>query len=154
MISVTPLIIVTACGPNTILFVLQFSYNSEIVFLDFAIYCFSYCFKSNASYFIMLAHNARGKRWYGSKCWTFPPILHYVLLPCNRWQQRGTLTEWRPTWKRIWSKGVSLNSSVQKKRSLLTFINAYWMFIETKLCALLNSLNYALGICSSSQGNK
>ena len=38
-----------------------------------------------------------------------------VLLPCNRWQQRGRLTEWCLTWKYIWSKGVPLNSSMQKK---------------------------------------
>ena len=32
----------------------------------------------------------------------------------------------------IWSKGVSLNSSMWKKLHPLTFINACWMFIETK----------------------
>ena len=34
-----------------------------------------------------------------------------ILLPCDRWQQRGSLTKW----KRGWSKGVSLNSSTWKK---------------------------------------
>ena len=36
-------------------------------------------FESNASYFIMLADNIRGGSWwYGSRCWTFPPIFHVV----------------------------------------------------------------------------
>ena len=53
------------------------------------------CSKSNASYFVMLAHSIRrGGWWYGSRGWTFPPISHYMLLPCDRWQQRGSLTEW------------------------------------------------------------
>ena len=74
------------------------------------------CSKSNASYFIMLAHNIRGGCWwYGSRGWTFPPISHYVLLLCDRWQQRGTLTEWHLTWECVWSEGVSLNSSIWKK---------------------------------------
>jgi len=35
------------------------------------------CFKSNVSYFIMLARATRGRWWrYGSRSWTFPPILH------------------------------------------------------------------------------
>ena len=38
-----------------------------------------------------------------------------MLLPCDRWQQRGTLTEWRLTWKSIWRKGVEFNSSMRKK---------------------------------------
>ena len=74
------------------------------------------CSKSNASSFIMLAHNVRrGCWWYGSRGWTFPPISHYILLPWNRWQQKGSLTKWHLTWKGVWSKGVSLNSSMQRK---------------------------------------
>jgi len=34
-----------------------------------------------------------------------------ILLLCDRWQQRGSVTKW----KRGWSKGVSLNSSTWKK---------------------------------------
>ena len=49
------------------------------------------CSKSNTSYFIMSAHNIRGGyRWYGSRGWTFPPTFHYILLPCDRWQQRDS----------------------------------------------------------------
>ena len=72
--------------------------------------------------------------WYGSRGWSFPPIFHYIWLPCDRWQQRGTLTEWHLTWKYIWSRSVSLNSAMQKKMQLLTLISTYWMFIETKQC--------------------
>jgi len=61
----------------------------------------------NASYFIMVAHNVRGECWwYGSRGWTFPPIFPYILLPCDRWHQRGNLTKRRLIWKCVWSKGV------------------------------------------------
>ena len=30
--------------------------------------------------------------------WTFPPVFHYVFLPCDGWQQRGTPTKWCLTW--------------------------------------------------------
>ena len=91
------------------------------------------CSKSNASYFITLAHNGRGRCWwYGSRSWTCSPISHNVLLPCDRRQQRNTLTEWCLTWKRVWSKGVELNSYMQNKWHPLTFIDACWMFLKTK----------------------
>lgn len=91
------------------------------------------CSESNASYFILLAHNVRGGRWwYGCRGWTFLETLCYMLLPCDRWQQRGSLTKWCLTWKCGWSKSVSLNSSMQKAVYPLTFINALWMFMETK----------------------
>ena len=54
-----------------------------------------------------------------------------MLLLCDRWQQRGTLTEWHLTWKYIWSRSVSLNSAMQKKMQLLTFTDACWMLMET-----------------------
>ena len=74
------------------------------------------CSESNASYFMMLAHNVRGGCWwYGSRGWNFPPISCYMLLPCDRWQQRGSLTIWRLIQKCIWSKSVSLDSSMPKK---------------------------------------
>ena len=65
---------------------------------------------------MMLAHNSRCTCWwYGSRGWTFPAIFCYILLSCDRWQQRGTLTERYLTWKHVWSKSVELNSSIQKK---------------------------------------
>ncbi len=85
--------------------------------------------KSNASYFIMLAHNIRGGCWwYGSRGWTFPPISHYklLLLLCDRWQQRSSLTEWRLIWKCIWSKGASLKSSMWKTWHPLTLVWHLW----------------------------
>ena len=91
------------------------------------------CSKSNASYFIMLAHDvSSGWWWYGSRGWTFPPIFHSILLPCDRWQQRRRLTVWSLTWECRWSKDVSLNSSTWKKLHPLTFTDAYWTFMETK----------------------
>lgn len=45
---------------------------------------------------------------------TFPPISHSMLLPCDRWQRRDSLTKWCLTWKCVWSKTVS-----QKKTTFL-----------------------------------
>jgi len=82
------------------------------------------CYKSNASYFITLAHDVRGGcRWYSSRGWTFPPIFCYILWLCDRWQQRGPLTKWCVTYECGWSKGASLNYSMQKKWCPLTFTN-------------------------------
>jgi len=90
------------------------------------------CSESNAFYFIMLAHDIRGGCWwYGSTGWTFPPTFHYILLPCDEWQQRDSVTKRHLTWKCGWRKGVSLNSTMQKKQHPLTFINPCWMFLET-----------------------
>jgi len=52
---------------------------------------------------------------YGSWDWTFPPVSYYILLLCDRWQQRDRLTEWCLTWKWEWSKGIEFNYSMQKK---------------------------------------
>ena len=50
---------------------------------------------------IMLAPDIRGRCWwYGSRGWAFPPF-QYIMLLCDKWQQRGSLT-----WKHRWSKGV------------------------------------------------
>ena len=38
-----------------------------------------------------------------------------MLLLCDRWQQRGSLTQWHLAWKCGWSKGVSLDFSTWKK---------------------------------------
>jgi len=83
------------------------------------------CSKSNASYFITMAHNIRGRCWwYGTRGWIFPSVFCYFLLPCDRWQQRGTQTKWHLTWKCLWSKGVELNSAMQKKK--MTSIGIQW----------------------------
>ena len=75
------------------------------------------CSKSNASYFVMLIHDNRGRwRWYSSKRWTFLPIFPYILLPCNGWQQRSSLTECL-AWKCGWSRGEELNSPMWEKKN-------------------------------------
>ena len=40
----------------------------------------------------------------GGRGWTFPPVSRYTLLPVERWQQRGSLTQWHLPWKHVWSK--------------------------------------------------
>ena len=79
-----------------------------------------------------VGHTVRGGCWWhGSSVWTFLPIFWYILLPCERWQQRGSLTEWHLTWECIGSRGVLLNCSLWIKLHPLTFIDACWMFLET-----------------------
>ena len=82
------------------------------------------CSESNASYLIMLAKDVRDRCWwYGSRGWTFLTIFCCVLLPCDRWEQRGSLTKWHLTWECIWSKGVESNSSMWRKLNPLPFID-------------------------------
>ena len=85
------------------------------------------CSKSNASYFIVLAHNIRGRCWwYGSRGRTFPPVSHYLLLPWDRWKQRGSLTEWHLTWK-CWCVTEFLHAEKMAGfYSLLVKIPSYW----------------------------
>ena len=81
--------------------------------------------ESNALYAIMLAYGVRGRCWwYGSRGWNLPPVFSYMLLTWDKWQQRRSLTKWRLTWKCLWSKGVSLNSSMWKKWHPLALIYA------------------------------
>ena len=89
--------------------------NSNITFFILGTIYEGY-FNSNVSYPIMFFNNGRGKCWlYGSTGWTFLPKFFYILLPCDRWQQRGSITKWHLTWKSGWIKGVPLNSSMWKK---------------------------------------
>ena len=39
--------------------------------------------------FYNVTHNSIGCWWYSSRDWTFPPKFHYMLLPCDSWQQRA-----------------------------------------------------------------
>lgn len=77
--------------------------------------------------FITLAHDGRCRHWrYGSWGWTFPPIFHYILLLCDRWQifisfllcnAIISLVQYLfaiQIWKCARSKGVSLSFSMKK----------------------------------------
>ena len=47
-------------------------------------------FEGNASYFMMLSHDFRGRCWwYGSRGWTFPPVSHCILLLCDSQGRRA-----------------------------------------------------------------
>ena len=84
------------------------------MYINYSIFCED-CSKDNASYFILSVHDIRSGCWcYHIRGWTFPPVFPYMLLPCGRWQQRGSLAEWHLTQKCFWSKGMELNSSMQK----------------------------------------
>ena len=79
----------------------------------------------------MLVHNIRDRCWrYDSRVWTFPPILHYILLLCDTWKQKDSLAKWRLAWKYVF-KGMQLNSSMQKRLHSLTFIECQWMLMES-----------------------
>lgn len=92
---------------------------------------FLLCYEG-CSYFTTLDHNVRGRYWwYASKSWTFPPIICYILLLCDKWQQRSDMINMRQTWKFIWSKGLPLNSSVWKKMAPTDIIDACWTVMET-----------------------
>lgn len=113
------------------------------VFTDISLYWLVFCrntykdcSKSNACYF-----DIRGaSQWYDSREWAFLSIFCYSLLSCDRPQLRGSLTEWCLTEKCVWSKGMEMNSSTQKKHHPLTFIRWHLLvqiFYELSLCSLL-----------------
>ena len=89
------------------------------------------CSESSAFYSILLAQDIKGGCWWdGSRGWTFPPISCSILLPYDRWQQRGSMTEeiWygsvcaAKVWKWGLRKDVSLNTFKQRKLHPLTFV--------------------------------
>ena len=46
----------------------------------------------------MLAHDIRGRCWWDeSRVWTFQQYC-YILLPCDTWQQKGSLAKWCLQW--------------------------------------------------------
>jgi len=58
------------------------------------------CSKSNATSFSHVDPKHQGGCWwYDSRGQTSSPIFHCMLLLCDRWQQRGSLTQWCLTWK-------------------------------------------------------
>lgn len=75
---------------------------------------------------------SRHKQWYGNRSWIFWPIFHYFLLPCDRWQPKGTLTKWHLTQRCVLITGVEVNSSMLKKWHSLTFTNTCWPLMEIK----------------------
>ena len=58
--------------------------------------------------------------------WTFLPIFCCILLLCDRWQQKGSLTKWCLMWNCEWSKGVELNVYMQKKWHSVILAKRLW----------------------------
>ena len=82
---------------------------------------------------VMLTRDTENGCWrYSSRGWIFSPMFHIMLLPCERWQLKSSLTKWHLIWKCLRSKYVLLNSSTQKELHSLTFIDSCWIFVETK----------------------
>ena len=73
------------------------------------------CSESNSSYMIMLAYSMRDVHLcYDRGVWTFPTIFLHILLLCDKWQQRGSLTTLHLIWKCMWNKSVEMSSSTWK----------------------------------------
>lgn len=101
-----------------------------IIWIEWSSFAFCEgCSESNASYFMMLAHDIRCRCWWGgNRGWTFPPISHYILLLCGRWQQRGNLTEWHLAWRcayeaKVWNLILPYGTSDTHWHSLMLWAN-------------------------------
>jgi len=86
-------------------------------------------------------------RWDGSRDWTFPPIFHYLLLSCDRWQQRGSLTEWHLTWKGIWSRSVT--EFLYAETMALTDINQCLLNVEEDQTVSVSTMRWWVECFSS-----
>jgi len=123
---------------------------SFVTYMHQLYYIFSKgCSESNASFFIMLAHDVRsGYWWYGSRDWTFPSISCYSLLPCDRWQQRGSLTNgiWHGSMdeaevcRRIppcgnsgihWHSSILLNVYGDQRVDVSTVFRQWWQWVTS-----------------------
>ena len=93
-------------------------------------YIYEGCSESNASYFMMLVCDRGGCWWYGSRGRTFQPVSHCILLWCDWWQQRGSLTKWCLTWK-MWSRERCVTEFLHAEKNgtrwhLLIFAERLW----------------------------
>ena len=82
---------------------------------------------NSLSYFIILAQKARSRYWwYGSRGRTFPPIFHDVLLPCDRWQQRCTLTQMSDV--KVWMNQRCVTEPLCEEK--MTPPDIYWCLLN------------------------
>ena len=90
-----------------------------------------YCCKSNVSCFTVLAHNISKVSIGGIAIEAEPSHQYSIMLCCCVTDgSRGILTKRSLTCKCIWSKDLSMNSSMQKKTAPTDidpcFLNCYW----------------------------
>jgi len=70
---------------------------------------------------------------YSSRGWALLPVFHYIVLLCDRWQQKGQCDTMALAWKCIWSIGMELNSSMWKKNGIHWHLSTLAEhFVETK----------------------
>ena len=87
------------------------------------------CSETNASYFVILAHNFRGGCWwYGSRDWMLLPIFHYFFWHVT---DGSKVAVWEnDIWHgNVWSQSMSPNSSGWKNGThwnSLTFAEHLW----------------------------
>jgi len=96
------------------------------------------CSESSASHFITLVCDVRGRWWWygrGMVVVVEPSHQHSVTFCCHVTEgSRGAVWQNGVCHRSVWTRGVSLNSSMWKKWYPLTFINACWTLTETKQC--------------------
>jgi len=102
-----------AAAGNTYWFPMDFSHLPGIFNLFFH-KLYKICSKRNVSYFIMPVTSEADAGGNGSQDWIFPPVFCYILLLCDRWQQRGSLLKCHLTWECKWSKGWNWISTCRK----------------------------------------
>jgi len=72
------------------------------------------------------------------------------MLPCDRWQKKGSMTKWCLTWKWVWRKGVELNCSMQKK---IAPIDTYWYLMNISGDWTVDVSTVRWWVVCSSKGN-
>jgi len=106
------------------------------------------CFESNASYFMMSAHD---RCWlHGSRVWTFPPISHYILL-WDRWQQRGSPTERCLTWVTVRQWVVHFSIGDSGSPLLVQIVIIAGENAQLMACTVLKNFIWELRSCSTKQ---
>ena len=84
---------------------------------------------TNASYSMMLAHDNRSRCWwYDSRAWTFPPIFHCTLLPCDRWS-RGAVWQ-NGVWHEVWMKQRCITEFIHMDKMAPTDIHEHLLNID------------------------
>ena len=116
-------------------FVLTFDYSNQNFFK------YKGCFKSNASYFIMLAHTIRGTYWwYDSRGWTFPECSITLTFIGACWKltemKEWMLAQWSGEWcvsaltTVTWNTSHILNGHVDfYEHGIQAFVHCWWKCI-------------------------
>jgi len=101
------------------------------------------CSESNDSSFIILAQDVRSGCWWYGRSWTFPPTSHYILLTCDKGQERSSLT-----WKRV-MKQRSVTEFFHVGKITLTDIHQHLLNVSGDQTVDVNTVRWWV-VCFSS----